>query len=69
MAEELRLSEKFSKSYPYFSPEKVDYWVTFKKTPEKKKTKCDVFSLGLVILEAGNLIQKLGNLNVSEDRM
>ena len=41
----------------------MEVWGEAKKLPKHDKAKSEVFSLGLVILEAGNLLDNVSGLN------
>ena len=44
-------------------------WDAAKKLSQHDKAKSEVFSLGLVLLEAGNLLEDVDGLNYSQKRI
>lgn len=62
------LDRLFKQQWPYFSPERQEDWDQINKLVKERKERSEVFSLGLVILEAGNLLEGVGGLNLYEDR-
>jgi hypothetical protein len=53
------LEDNYLNSNPYFSPEKTEAWGAPKLLPVESKAKSEIYSLGLILLEVGNLIQNI----------
>ena len=56
--------DNYKNLYPYFSPEKSEAWSSAipRKLTNETKAKSEVYSMGLILLEAGNLIQDVVNV-------